>query len=121
MSDRILLTGMVFRGRHGVHERERRDGQRFEVDVELWVDLQAAGRSDDLARTVDYAAVRETVREIVEGEPYRLIEALAESIAAALLSTYPVDEVTVRVRKPEVDLGGPLAGVGIEIRRGRAR
>jgi 7,8-dihydroneopterin aldolase/epimerase/oxygenase len=119
MTDRIVLAGMVFRGRHGVHEHERVAGQRFEVDVELGLDLTSAARGDELSRTIDYAAVRETVRGVVEGEPYRLIEAVAEAIARAILAAYPADEVTVRVRKPDVDLGGPLAYAGVEIRRAR--
>ncbi|HYM82665.1 MAG TPA: dihydroneopterin aldolase, partial [Candidatus Dormibacteraeota bacterium] len=106
--DRILLTGMRFQARHGVHERERRVPQRFEVVVELRLDLGPAGRSDDLGRTVDYSAVYETVRSTVEGESFALIETLAETIAARVLVERRIEEVRVRVRKPEVELGGPL-------------
>ena len=57
MSDRIVLHDMRFRGRDGVEEAERREAQPFGVDVEIVRDLGPAGRSDDLARTVDYGAV----------------------------------------------------------------
>lgn len=119
MSDRILLGGMTFRARHGVHPHEKATEQRFEVDVELELDLHAAGVDDDLALTVDYAAVYDLVRGIVESTSYRLIEALAEAIAHEVLADFPIEHVTVRVRKPRVDLGGPLAWAGVEIRRGR--
>ena len=119
MSDLIRLTGMAFRARHGVHEREQLVPQRFEVDLELALDLRPAAVSDDLARTIDYAAVYETVRATVEGERLRLIETLAATIAERVLASYPVDEVTVRVRKPEVELGGPLDHAGVEIHRAR--
>jgi dihydroneopterin aldolase len=119
MSDRITLHDMVFQGRHGVHEHELTTEQPFHVDVDLQLDLHAAGVDDDLARTVDYAAVYDLVRGIVESTSYRLIEALAEAIAHEILAGFPVDHVTVRVRKPGVDLGGPLAWAGVEIRRGR--
>lgn len=120
MSDRIVLVGMAFQGRHGVHERERRIPQRFEVDLELALDLRPAGTRDDLELTVDYAAVYELVRRIVESTSFRLIEALAEAIAHEALTMQRVSEVTVRVRKPDVQVGGPLAYAGVEIRRARA-
>jgi len=119
MSDRIELHDMVFQGRHGVHEHELRAEQPFHVDLELQLDLQGAGTDDDLARTIDYAAVYDLVRGIVESTSFRLIEALAEAIAHEVLAGFPVDQVVVRVRKPGVALGGQLAWAGVEIRRGR--
>jgi 7,8-dihydroneopterin aldolase/epimerase/oxygenase len=121
MPDRIFLDGMVFQARHGVHDREKVNAQRFEVDVELLLDLQPAGLEDDLARTLDYGRVYETVRAIVESTTYNLIEALAEAIAHELLAGFPgLEEVTVRVRKPEVQLGGPLRFAGVQVRRRRS-
>jgi dihydroneopterin aldolase len=121
MSDRIVLANMLFQARHGVADREKVEAQRFEVDVELGVDLQPAAVEDDLERTVDYGPVYETVRQIVESTTYNLIEALAEAICHELLSEYPlVREVTVRVRKPEVRLGGPLDYAAVEISRQRS-
>ena len=121
MSDRIVLAGLAFEARHGVNDWEKEQAQRFEVDVELGLDLRPAGRSDELERTVDYRGVYETVRSIVEGPSRDLIEALAEAIATGLLEANPqVGEVVVRVRKPEVRLGGPLDHAAVEITRGRA-
>jgi dihydroneopterin aldolase len=118
--DRIVLTGMAFRATHGVHPHEKAQPQRFEVDVELVLDLGPAGRTDDLARTVDYGRVYDAVRRIVEGPSRDLIEAIAESIAQEVLEEHgAVREITVRVRKPDVRLAGPLAHAGVEIRRGR--
>lgn len=122
MSDRIVLAGMTFQARHGVLEWEKARAQRFEVDVELVLDVQPAGLDDDLARTVDYRAVYGEVRQIVESTTFNLIEALAEAIAHEVLAEQPlVDEVVVRVRKPEVRLDGPLDSAGVEIRRVRNR
>jgi len=119
MSDRIQLHDMVFQGRHGVYEHELQNEQPFHVDLDLQLDLQRAGVDDDLAGTVDYGAVYELVRRIVESTSFRLIEGLAEAIAHEVLAGFAVDQVVVRVRKPQVDLGGPLAWAGVEIRRGR--
>ncbi|MBI2762194.1 MAG: dihydroneopterin aldolase [Chloroflexi bacterium] len=112
---------MVFEARHGVFDHEKVTAQRFEVDAELFTDLQPAGLEDDLARTLDYGRVYETVRTIVESTTFNLIEALAEAIAHELLSDFPaIEEVVIRVRKPQVRLGGPLAHAGVEIRRRRS-
>jgi FolB domain-containing protein len=119
VTDRIILEGMRFQGTHGVHEWEQRNPQAFEVDVELAVNLQPAGLSDDLAQTVDYSRVFDTCRQIVESTRFNLIEALAEAIAHELLAEFGADEVTVRIRKPEVRLGGTFRAVGVEIRRRR--
>ena len=119
--DRILLEGMVFHGRHGTLPAERELGQPFVVDVELRLDLQPAGLSDDLTRTVDYSEVHRRAKEIVEGPPVGLTETVAERIAAAVLEEHPpVEAVRVKVRKPNVRLGDTvLAGSAVEIVRPR--
>jgi dihydroneopterin aldolase len=122
MSDRIVLSGMAFQARHGVAAWEKVEAQRFEVDVELILDVQPAGLDDNLALTVDYGSVYQITRQVVESTTFNLIEALAEAIAHEVLVEHAqVGEVVVRVRKPEVRLGGPLAYAGVEIRRVRDR
>jgi dihydroneopterin aldolase len=112
---------MVFHGRHGWFDHEQRNAQPFEVDLELRLNLQPAGIDDDLERTVDYGKVFEAVRQIVESTTFRLLEALAEAISNEILADFPqVDEVGVRVRKPQVALGGRLDWAGVEIWRQRA-
>jgi 7,8-dihydroneopterin aldolase/epimerase/oxygenase len=121
VSDRIVLAEMRFEGRHGYHDWEQRESQPFEVDVELVLNLQPAGIDDDLAQTVDYGRVYEIARQVVESTTFRLLEALAEAISHEVLADLPsVDEVGVRVRKPKVRLGGPLAHAGVEIWRRRS-
>jgi dihydroneopterin aldolase len=119
--DRILLEGMVFHGRHGTLPAERELGQPFVVDVELRLDLRAAGLADDLTRTVDYSEVHRQAKEIVEGPPAGLTETVAERIAAAVLEEHPpVEAVRVKVGKPNVRLGDTvLAGSAVEITRRR--
>ncbi len=120
MSDLIYLHGMVFEGRHGVSEDERRELQPIELDVELRVDLAAAGRSDELAETVDYGEVFELCRVIVEERSFRLLEGIAETIAGEVLARFQrVDSLTVRARKPGVPLAGVIDHAGVEIERGR--
>jgi dihydroneopterin aldolase len=120
MTDRIVLAGMTFQGRHGVNDWEKDRPQRFEVDVELALDLAPAGTADDLDLTVDYRSVYDATKRLVEGRTFELIEALAEAIAGDVLAgARTVAEVVVRVRKVEVRLDGPLDYAGVEIRRSR--
>ena len=122
MSDRIVLTNLRFQARHGVHGWERETAQPFEVDVELWLDLAPAGRSDDLAATIDYGPVYDVVARVLDGPSRNLLESLAEAVAGDLLAQFPVvDEAVVRIRKPAVRLGGPLDHASVEIHRTRAR
>ena len=114
--DRIELSGMDFFGYHGCFEEERQKGQSFVTDVVLHLSTQEAGRTDDLAKSVDYAAVFEDVRAVVEGEPKNLIEA----VAANLLARYPVERVEVAVHKPAVPLAGAFRDVCVRIERSRA-
>ena len=121
MSDRIVLSAMLFQGRHGYHEWEQREEQPFEVDVELVLNLQPAGVEDDISLTVDYSRAYDIARQVVESTSYRLLEALAEAISHEVLAALPaVTEVGVRVRKPAVKLGGPLAHAGVEVWRRRS-
>ena len=115
-----MLRNIRLEGRHGYYDHELEAPQPFEVDVELVLNLQPAGIDDDLAKSVDYAAVYGIVRQIVESTSFRLLEALAEAISHEILAAYPVPEVGVRVRKPAVKLDGPLDYAGVEIWRRRS-
>lgn len=121
MSDRIVLHDMVFQGRHGVSAAEQLKDQPFHVDIEMVLNLQPAAVEDDLARTVDYAAVFEVARTVVESTSFRLIEALAEAVAQEVLTAFGlITEVGIRIRKPEAPIEGTLAWAGVEIWRHRS-
>jgi dihydroneopterin aldolase len=120
MSDHIELRAMRFEGRHGVLPAEAIEPQPFEVDIVLRLGLVAAGRRDELARTVDYGSVFEIARSVVEGPHIGLLETIAERIAGLVLATHTsVAAVTVRVRKMQPPLPGRLAWAGVEIHRAR--
>lgn len=119
MTDKILLAGAHFFARHGVSDDEQRLGGRYVVDVELHCDLSRAAASDDLADTVSYSDVYRTVRELVEGKSFRLIETLAESIAQTLLARYGAGTVVVRVKKQPPPTNGIIDYAGVEIVRER--
>lgn len=118
--DRIVLTGLRARGRHGVYDFERAQGQDFVVDVALELDLGPAARSDDVADTVDYGELAERLVAIVTGEPVRLIETLAERLAAACLADSRVEVATVTVHKPQAPIPHEFADVSVTVTRRRS-
>lgn len=112
------MEGMAFFGRHGVFPAERELGARFTVDVELSGDLAAAGASDRLEDTIDYTRAYDLVREVVEGPPCHLLEAVADRIAARLLTLPRVEAARVRVMK-RPPLEGEFRSFGVEVTRPR--
>ena len=122
--DSITLEGMTFHAYHGVNPEERELGQMFVVDLTVEADLSGAGRSDKLSDTVNYSEIYRTVKAVVEGETYNLLEAVAEAVAqrvlASLRATGPVMAVRVRVTKPSPPIkGAVLDGVSVEVYRER--
>jgi len=97
--DKLELKQMSFYGYHGVGDAERELGGRYTVDLEIEVDLLEAARSDQIEKAVDYVHVYQLVRDVVEGQPHRLLESLAETIAATVLELQRVEQVKVRVAK----------------------
>lgn len=121
MSDRITLSGLRARGRHGVYAHERRDGQDFELDVVLELDLSAAAASDDVADTVHYGELADALVAIVTGEPVNLIETLADRLAGACLADARVAACEVTVHKPQAPIRHEFRDVAVTLRRERAR
>jgi dihydroneopterin aldolase len=119
--DEIALTGMTFFGRHGVNAEETALGQRFGLDLSIWLDLSAASESDRLADTVSYSAVYKLVREAMEGEPSQLLEHIAGRIARAVLAHDPrIERVRVKVSKLSPPLKGSTTGeVSVILTRSR--
>lgn len=119
MTDRITLTGLRVHGRHGVFEHERRDGQDFLVDVTVWVDLNHAAETDEVADTLDYGALAGRAAEIVAGPPCNLIETVAARIADDVMTDERAHAVEVTVHKPSAPIPLTFADVSVTARRSR--
>lgn len=118
--DKIELTQMQFYGYHGVFPEETRLGQRFKVDLTVFADLKRAGESDNLDYSINYAELYSICKEVLEGGPFKLIEAVAENIAAKVLQQYEmVLECIVKIIKPDPPIPGHYEQVSVEIRRSR--
>jgi dihydroneopterin aldolase len=116
----IELRGIALHGHHGVLDHERREGQRFLVDVELELEDERAASSDHIEDAVDYRAVVARVREVSDARAYHLLEAFSSALADALLAELPVTAVRVRVRKPDVALDPPVEYAAVSVERRRA-
>ena len=117
MSDRITLTGLRVRGHHGVLPAEREQGQDFLVDAVLHVDVREAAASDDLEDTVDYGSLALQLAEVVAGEPFDLIETLAERLARVCLQDPRVTTAEVTVHKPSAPIPLEFADVAVTVVR----
>ncbi len=118
MTDRLRLMNLVFHAYHGLLPEEERLGQRFEVDVELLLDLAAAGRADGPQLTVDYTDALALVEQIVTQRRFGLVEALAEALAEGIRQRFSTLEgVIIRVRKPNPPVATTFDGLEVEIER----
>ncbi|MEX2562013.1 MAG: dihydroneopterin aldolase [Nitriliruptoraceae bacterium] len=117
--DRIDIRGIEAFGYHGVLPHERDLGQRFVVDVGLGLDLESAGRSDNLSDTVNYGAITQVVVALVTDRTFQLLEALATAIADACLEYDEVEVAEVSVHKPSAPVPGLVDDVVVTIRRVR--
>ena len=113
----IRLHNMTFYGYHGISSAERQTGRRFEVDVELVVEMDKPARSDKLKDTVNYTEVYRTVEELVAQNSFALLETVAVRLANQILTKFQPQEVTVRVRKKIPPVPGNLDHIEVEVRR----
>jgi len=109
----ISIEGIRVFAYHGVLPEEKSRGQEFLIDVEL--ELAGAPREDDIASTVDYAAVAEAASRLATETRHDLIETLAEAIAGSLLDNELVIKATVTVRKPQAPMPVTVASVGVTV------
>jgi dihydropteroate synthase len=117
--DTISLTGLRVRGRHGVLEHEKTDGQDFVVDAVLETDTGPAARSDDLTWTVDYGQLARRLATAVSGEPVDLIETLAQRLVGVCLSDPRVRAAQITVHKPQAPIPLDFGDIAVTVRRTR--
>ena len=116
--DRILLEGIQIPAALGVTAAERRMRRPVLLDLEVERDLRRAGRTDRIGDTLHYKRIFEIVEDVAGNQAHKLVEALAERIAAAVMDKFDADAITVTVRKPK-PIAGVLEHAGVRIRRTR--
>ncbi len=118
MADVILLEGIQVPAALGVTAAERRMRRPVLLDLEVARDLRAAGRSDRIRDTLHYKRIFEVVEDVASNQEHKLVEALAERIARAVLGKFDAEAVTVTVRKPK-PIAGVLDHAGVRVTRTR--
>ncbi|MBP1944391.1 dihydroneopterin aldolase [Bacillus luteolus] len=114
------MNRMEFYGYHGVFPEENKLGQRFIVDLVVELDLKTAGMTDQLEYTVNYGELYNFCKDIVEGQPYKLLESVAEQLTSKILKEFPlINTVTVKMIKPDPPIPGHYQSVAVEITRSR--
>lgn len=118
MQDVILLEGIQIPAALGVTAAERRVRRPVLLDLEVGRDLRAAGRSDRIRHTLHYKRIFEVVEDVAANQEHRLVEALGDRIARAVLAKFDAEWVTVTVRKP-TPIAGVLRHAGVRVTRRR--
>ncbi|PLX15267.1 MAG: dihydroneopterin aldolase [Candidatus Muiribacterium halophilum] len=104
---KINLKEMMFFGYHGTAPEEKALGQKFIVDLEIWADVIDGAKEDDLEKTVNYVEIYNMVKEIVENNDFKLLEALALNITENIfLLNKKISKIHIRIKKPSVPIPG---------------
>lgn len=119
MMDQIIIENLKVFAYHGVYPEENEKGQNFYINAILETDTRNAGTSDDLDLSTNYGEVCMFLNNLLKEQTYKLIEAVAENAAEALLLRFPlVRRVTLEIRKPEAPIELPFESVSVKIVRG---
>lgn len=113
--NKILIEGLKLYAYHGVLEQERTIGAYFTIDAEIYANFSQAIDTDELAGTIDYSSVYQTIKREM-GIPSQLIEHVAGRIAKAILAEHPsAQSVKLKIIKENPPMGADCKGAGIEI------
>lgn len=117
--DKINIEELEVYAHHGVYPEEQEKGQLFYVNATLYGDIYQAGITDELEFSTDYGKVCHFITEWMQTHTCKLLEAVAERLAEAILCEFPlIEEIELEIRKPQAPIGLPFGSVSVEIRRG---
>lgn len=112
---KIKLSAMEFYAFHGVYAEERKNGNRFDVNLTVEYDFEGAVKNDDLMQTLDYCTLYELTKAVMEN-PMNLLESLALQIASNIKHEFPsINEVIVEVSKYDPPIGGKCKCASVEV------
>jgi dihydroneopterin aldolase len=97
--DKVHIEQLDVFTRVGVPEEERANPQRLTVSISFWPYQQTSDLADHIERTVNYSTVAEQTKNFLRDQSVKLIETLAEGLASHLLKNFPIQKVTIELRK----------------------
>ena len=115
--DCIRIKNLKIPARHGVYEFEKEKDGIFEIDINLYLPLLKAGKSDRLEDTINYEDIISTVTKAFTEKQYALVEAAAQSVCDRLLNDFKIDKITIRVRKPHAPIDADFEAVEVQLNR----
>ena len=117
--DKVQIKNLKIAGKNGVYDFEKKQNNFFEIDVTMFLSLKKPGESDNLEDTVDYVEAISLITKIFKKRDLKLIEAVAESICSALLDSYPVKKIKIKIRKPNAPISADFDTVQVSITRSK--
>ncbi len=111
ITDKIYIHGLKLQTIIGCLPEEKKQAQTLIIDVDMIKDLQKAAQTDDIKQTINYANVIEQIQQFIERSRFELLETLAEHLAQFLLKEYSIQEITLKIQKPEAIQNVPHVGV----------
>ena len=115
METKIRLRNIQLYGWHGVADKEKKIGQKFEIDIEAVAILDSAIQHDDIKQTINYSMLYGKVVNVFSENKYNLIESLANKIAKRIIADFNLKSCKVIVRKPDAPINGILDTVEVEV------
>lgn len=118
--DSIILKNMIFYGHTGVFEKEKIEGQKFVITIEIKFDRIKGCDTDELSDTADYSVICDKAKEIVENDHGNLIEHLGQLLADMVLEEVPsASSCAVTVGKPDAPVIAVFQTMEVRIERTR--
>ena len=115
--DSIRIKNLKIPARHGVYEFEKEKDGIFELDINLYLPLLKAGKSDRLEDTINYEDIISTVTKAFTEKQYALVEAAAQSVCDRLLNDFKIDKIAIRIRKPHAPIDADFETVEVQLNR----
>ena len=117
--DKIIIKEARFLCNIGVSKKERNEKQEIISDVELSLDVRKASQTDNIKYAVNYSEVYSLLKNIAEKKEYKLIETMAEDIAKEILNKFSVENVLIKIKKPDALADKNVKYTAVEIIRGK--
>lgn len=103
----------------GIHDEEKKMGQRLFIDAILEIDSTNLAKTDDVSDTVSYVNVYKIVQDVGSSKTHNLIEYFGEEVATEVLKLPLVNKVTIKVRKPHIPFKDFQGDISIELTRSK--
>lgn len=104
MKFKVSLKNIKLYGFHGVFSNERKNGQKFEVDVEYIYEKKKSHINDDISNIIDYSEVLDLIVKVFNQKTCNLLETLADEIKSSLMDEFLMLDCSIKIRKPDVKL-----------------